>query len=205
MVFDNLSNGKHLPNIYDRRQHHLRLLRTMWQMRRKFHLQFCYQIAGLVKSIALPKLIKDLFRQYEWDPPGSSRSWQCTSPSICDYHFHSTAPYRICTSHLTYMRLIRDNWCLQIQSFYVTSFFHVCKHLSPCDITMSWRHVDINCNSLRFTVRKLSISENIVDHTDTKKSRRSQLKEFVDHKWSVYYKVSGVKKTSLKVQIYSTL
>ena len=29
---------------------------------------------------------------------------------------------------------------------------------------MSWRHVDIYCNSLRFTVRKLSISENIVDH-----------------------------------------
>ena len=34
----------------------------------------------------------------------------------------------------------------------------------PCDIT-SWCHVDINCNSTRFTVHKLSISENRpVDH-----------------------------------------
>ena len=155
--FDNLSNGKHLPNIYDRRQHHLRLLRTMWQMRRKFHLQFCYQIAGLVKSIALPKLIKDLFRQYEWDPPGSSRSWQCTSPSICDYHFHSTAPYRICTSHLTYMRLIRDNWCLQIQSFYVTSFFmfantylHVTSQCHDVMSTLIAIHCDSLCANCRF-------------------------------------------------------
>ena len=39
-------------------------------------------------------------------------------------------------------------------------FFHVCKHLFPCDITTSWHHIDINCKSIRFTVCRLSISEN---------------------------------------------
>ena len=34
---------------------------------------------------------------------------------------------------------------------------HVCKHPSPCDVTTSWCHID-NCNSMRFTVRKLPIS-----------------------------------------------
>ena len=38
--------------------------------------------------------------------------------------------------------------------------FHVCKHPSPCDVTMSWCHIDINCNSMWFTACKLSISEN---------------------------------------------
>ena len=51
------------------------------------------------------------------------------------------------------IRLIRDYWCLQKQSF------HVCKHPSPCDVTTSWRHTDINCNSMRFSMHKLSISE----------------------------------------------
>ena len=39
-------------------------------------------------------------------------------------------------------------------------FFHVCKHSSPRDITMSWCHNDIKCHSIWFTVRNLSISKN---------------------------------------------
>ena len=39
-------------------------------------------------------------------------------------------------------------------------FFHVCKHPSPCDITTWWCYININCNSIPFTVHKLSISEN---------------------------------------------
>ena len=58
------------------------------------------------------------------------------------------------------IRLIRDYWCLQTQSFCVKSFFHVCKHPSPCDITTSWHHVNINCSVMWFTVLELSISEN---------------------------------------------
>ena len=33
-------------------------------------------------------------------------------------------------------------------------------HLHVCDVTMPHRHYDDNCNSLRFTLNKLSISEN---------------------------------------------
>ena len=39
-------------------------------------------------------------------------------------------------------------------------FFQICKHSSPCDVITSRHHVAINCNSMRFTVHKLSISEN---------------------------------------------
>ena len=37
--------------------------------------------------------------------------------------------------------------------------FHDCKHSFPWDITTSWGHIDINCNSVQFTVCKLLISK----------------------------------------------
>ena len=61
-------------------------------------------------------------------------------------------------------KIIRDYWCLQTQSFYVTSFY-VCKHPSPCDITMSWHHININwiqCDSLCENCRFLKTG--LVDH-----------------------------------------
>ena len=56
------------------------------------------------------------------------------------------------------IRLIRDYWCLK-HRVSMWCLFHVCKHPSPCGITASWHHVNINCNSKRFTQHKLSISE----------------------------------------------
>ena len=46
-------------------------------------------------------------------------------------------------------RLIRDHWCLQISIF-------MWRH----DVTMSRRHYDNNCKSMRFTLHKLLISTN---------------------------------------------
>ena len=54
-------------------------------------------------------------------------------------------------------------------------FFHVCKYLSPCDITPSWYQVDINCNSLRFTLHKLSISKSMPCRSHTCPADTNQL------------------------------
>ena len=55
--------------------------------------------------------------------------------------------------------LIRDYWWLQTQSFYATSFFHVCKHPSPCEsqhhddtsalIVIQWDSLCANCQFLK--------------------------------------------------------
>ena len=60
------------------------------------------------------------------------------------------------------IRLISYYCCLQTQSFYVTSFFMFANtHLH----VTSQCHVDINCNSVRFTLGKLSILKTgLVDH-----------------------------------------
>ena len=68
-------------------------------------------------------------------------------------------------------------------------FFHVCKHPSPCDITTSWHHIHINCNSMRFTVHNLLISENkhCKSHwcpTDTNENYFTSSTNKVMHKWS---------------------
>ena len=52
------------------------------------------------------------------------------------------------------------------QRLLVSAIFHVCKHPSPFDVTRSSRHVNINCNSMQFTVRKLYwfLKTGLVDH-----------------------------------------
>ena len=54
---------------------------------------------------------------------------------------------------VTYFFLFANN------RLYMTSQYHNA-NTCLCNVKMAWHHIDINCNSLRFTVLKLSISEN---------------------------------------------